>query len=65
MAVERESAVIPSGARDLALEVWDILVNSPAQSPFVRSFTSFRMTRAVCLTVRIKGAVVLTELPQQ
>jgi hypothetical protein len=49
MAVGRESVVIPNGATDLALEVWDILVSSRAQSPFVRSFPSFRMIRAVCL----------------
>ena len=36
MALERESVVIPSAARDLALEVWDILVSSRAQSSFVR-----------------------------
>src|SRR5438874_2722418 len=49
VAEERESVVIPSAARDLALEVSDILVSSSAQSSFVRSFTSFRMTCAVCL----------------
>ena len=65
MAVERESVVIPSAARELALEVWDILVTSRAQPSFVRFFTSFRMPCAVCLDAPVKGAVVLTELPQE
>ncbi len=62
---QRESVVIPSAARDLALEVWDILVRSSAQSSFVRSFTSFRMTCAVFLDTACKGAIVLTELAQE
>jgi len=44
MAVQRESVVIPSAARDLALEVWNIQVGLRAQSSLARSFTWFRMT---------------------
>jgi hypothetical protein len=65
MAVERESYVIPSAARDLALEVWDILVSSSAQSSFVRSFTSFRMTCAVFLDRACKRRSCFMELPQE
>jgi hypothetical protein len=45
----RESIVIPSAARDLALEVWDIQVSSRAKSQFARSFTSLRMTARWCV----------------
>jgi hypothetical protein len=59
MAVERESYVIPSATRDLALEVW------PAQSSFVRSFTSFRMTCAVFLDRACKRRGCFMKLPQE